>query len=156
MVSEKQRHICLSMILTIYFPFSNGKAWTRLSREGRILKDGRWIDNTGQDISGAPIPPLEKTQKMAEISNSTDEIKAREALERLGNRFTTEGGSFPHKSCRRLIDDLWEIEAKDGKKSLVFSQLESLSGFSCGLIAVRSVRKWACRSIRKSGSASDI
>ncbi|HHU52998.1 MAG TPA: WG repeat-containing protein [Clostridiaceae bacterium] len=143
-VGEAKTYLFIYDINDLFSPFSNGKAWTRLSREGRILKDGRWIDNTGQDISGAPIPPLEKTQKMAEISNSPDEIKAREALERLGSRFTTEGGYFPHKRCRRLIGDLWEIEAKDGKKSFVLSQMESLSGFSCGLIAVRdlSVKKW--------------
>ncbi|NLJ70051.1 MAG: WG repeat-containing protein [Clostridiaceae bacterium] len=143
-VGEAKTYLFTYDINDLFSPFLNDKAWTRLSRDGRLLKDGRWIDKTGKDITGPPIPPLEETQKMAEISNSTDEIKAREALERLGNRFTTEGGSFPHKSCRRLIDDLWEIEAKDGKKSLVFSQLESLSGFSCGLIAVKdlSTQKW--------------
>lgn len=143
-VGEAKTYLFTYDINDLFSPFSNGKAWTRLSHEGRFLKEGRWIDKAGRDTTGGPIPPLGNSQKMAEISNSPDEIAARTALERLGNRFTTEGGEFPHKSCKRIVGDLWEVEAKDGKKSFVFSQMESLSGFSCGLIAIKdlSSRKW--------------
>ena len=143
-IGEAKSYLFEYDINDLFSPISKGKAWTRLSRDGRFLTEGRWIDKDGKDTTGAPIPPLGNTQKMAEISTSPDEIKAREVLERLGNRFTTEGGWFPHKSCKRIVGDLWEIEARDGKKSLVFSQMESLSGFACGLIAIKdlSTRKW--------------
>ena len=53
------------------------------------------------------------------------------------------GGVF-RKSCRRLAGDLWEIVSLAGERSLVLSKMETLNGFSCGLIMVKntSSRKW--------------
>ncbi|HHT24275.1 MAG TPA: WG repeat-containing protein [Clostridiaceae bacterium] len=122
----------------LFSPFSNGKAWVRLSQDGRYLKDGRWINKAGQETTaGEKLTPTETVI-------SPDEKKAQEVLERLSSYFTRLGGEDPHKSCRRVIGDLWEIEAHDGKKSFVFSQMESVNGFSCGLIAVKALsnQKW--------------
>lgn len=143
-VTETKSYIFGFDINDLLSPFSNGKAFIKLSWNGQFLKDGRWIDNTGKNTSPGQKPAPTNLSGITQTANTPDEMEAQRIYERLKDKSLYVYGGIYRKSCRRVAGDLWEIVSLADKISYVFSKMETTNGFSCGLIMVKdmSSRKW--------------
>ncbi|MDR1110061.1 MAG: WG repeat-containing protein [Deltaproteobacteria bacterium] len=116
----------------LLMPFLDGKARVRLSPDGHLVKEGRWIDRDGNAAS----PGTLASPGHVALSSTPDRKAELKAMGRLQGRYRpTE--DVTHKSCRRIAGDLWEIESYAGKYEIVLSKMESIGGYSCGLLPVR-------------------
>jgi hypothetical protein len=118
----------------LLMPFLDGKARVRLSPDGHIVEDGRWIDMDGNAAS----PGTMASPEHGTLSSTPARKAELKLMRRLKGRFRpTE--DITHKFCRRITGDLWEIESYAGKSEIILSKMESVGGYSCGLLLVKDI-----------------
>ncbi|MDR1688762.1 MAG: WG repeat-containing protein [Clostridiales bacterium] len=115
-------------------PFFEGKAFIKLSADGKYLKKGRWIDKNGESTSEGKKLNIEKPA--AGAAESPDDKKAKLIIDSLRGKYTP----LPYnaiKGCHRILGDFWQLIKNSDELLFNISKLESVSGFSCGLLAVK-------------------
>jgi hypothetical protein len=118
-------------------PFFQGKAFNSLYVDESCIFESRWIDKKGETTSEGEILKIEKPAvPTVNTPQSQDEADAKLIINGLHGKFTPLL-YYSVKGCRRVLGDLWQIDKTNGEMQFRISKLESVTGFSYGLIAVK-------------------